>query len=153
MADAEAAHSGQLRGLGVLPELRHTKVLTVTNSVTFDTTFSWGAEGRTQSVRASDLYQNEWWDHVLYKKKGWTSGRHCRACLIIKAIDTEPTAIVVVHELAQAEAKEHCVLTEVPLSAPAKDDRQRDDVSISGRRRHRRRGAAGEYCTRFRGPL
>lgn len=54
VGDAEKVHGGELRGLGALLVLRKTQILTVSNSLPFEATFSCSASGRRQDVRTSD---------------------------------------------------------------------------------------------------
>lgn len=88
VAAAEAANDGQLRGLRRLLGLRSSSMLTVTKSLPFEATLSWGSRGRRQWVRASDdLYRAEWSDHLVYRTGDGTTVSHGRAALAIKAIE------------------------------------------------------------------
>lgn len=112
VGDAQDEHGGELIALGELLQLRRSQLLTVTNSLPFNATFSWRATGRVQHVRASDdLYRSPWWDHVVYQDSVTAEIRHGRACLIIKGIDAAPRVLLVVQRMIRAEAQPHCVLT------------------------------------------
>lgn len=113
VAQAEAEHKGELRGLGALLGLRQSQILTVANSLPLQATFSWGDAGKKQYVRASDrLYRTSRWDHVRYHDEPGGPVQHGRACLIVQAIDAVPTCIIIVHKLITATARPNCVLSQ-----------------------------------------
>lgn len=112
VADFEAEDGGRLRGLRRLLDVCASSILTVTKSQPFSATFSWGARGRRQWVRASEkLYGAECWDNIIYRTGDGEEHHHGRAALIVKAVDEVPRDLVIVQRLRPAVPRRACVLS------------------------------------------
>jgi len=116
VAAAAAADGGRLMGLPETLGLLETQVLTVGNSMAFNASFEWGADGFVQRVRAAhSLYNGSpWWDHVLFTDDTHPAARPRLglARLLIRAVDGERRDLVIVQLLEEANARRDCVLTE-----------------------------------------